>query len=107
MKTIRQVNVAHRQGYFFTSITNINDFDPSLLNIDEVSLKSDTLIMYDIKYIENLDSSNTLYLVFNNLDAHIEKSGQNRYFTFASTEKSKIMLDFTKNCRMKLKNKLS
>ena len=57
-------------------MTNINDFDPSLLNIDE-------LIMYDIKYIKNLNSLNSLYPVFNNLDAYIEKSGENRYLIFA------------------------
>ena len=48
--------------------------------------------MYDIKYIKNLNSLNVLYLVFNNLDAYIEKSGENRYLIFASTEKNKIML---------------
>ena len=73
-------------------MTNINGFDPSLLNIDEVSFKSDKLTMYDIKYIKNLNSLNSLYLVFDNLDAYIEKSGENRYLIFASTEKNKIML---------------
>ena len=48
--------------------------------------------MYDIKYIKNLNSLNSLYLVFNNLDACIEKSGDNRYLIFASTEKNKVML---------------
>ena len=51
MKTIRQINIENSQGYFFNDMTNINDFDPNLLNIDEVSFKSDELIMYDIKYI--------------------------------------------------------
>ena len=40
MKTIRQINVESRQGYFFNDMTNINYFDPSLLNIDKVLLKS-------------------------------------------------------------------
>ena len=39
-----------------------------------------------------MNSLNTLYLVFNNLDASIEKSGEDRYLVFASTEKNKIML---------------
>ena len=73
-------------------MTNINDFDPNLLNIDEVLFKSNKLIMYDIKYIKNLNNLNTLYLVFNNLDACIEESGENRYLIFSSTEKIKIML---------------
>ena len=77
---------------FFNDMTNINDFDPSLSNIDEISSKSDELIMYDIKYIKNLISLNTLYLFFDNLDAYIEKGGENRYLIFASTEKNKIML---------------
>ena len=81
MKTIRQVNIENRQCYFF------ND-----MNIDEISFKSDELIIYGIKYIKNLNSLNTLYLVFNNLDAYIEKSGESRYLIFASTEKNKIML---------------
>ena len=73
-------------------MTNINDFDPSLLKIDEVLFGINKLIMYDIKYIKNLNSLNTLYLVFNNLDAYIEKSGENRYLIFVSTDKNKVML---------------
>ena len=73
-------------------MTNINDFDPSLLNIDEILFKKDELIMYDTKYIKNLNSLNTLYLVFNNLYAYTEKSGENGYLIFASTEKNKIMM---------------
>ena len=92
MKTIRQINIENRQNYFFNEMTNINDFDPSLLNIDEVLFESDELIMYDIKYIKNLNSSDSLYLAFNNLDVYIEKSGENRYLIFASTGKNKIIL---------------
>ena len=93
MKTIRQINIENRQNYFFNDMTNVNDFDPILLNIDEVLFESDELIMYGIKYIKNLNSSESLYLAFNNLDAYIEKSGENRYLIFASTEKNKIMLE--------------
>ena len=57
MKTIRQINIGNRQGYFFNDMTNISDFDPNLLNIDQVSFESGTLIMYDIKYIKDLNSS--------------------------------------------------
>ena len=49
--------------------------------------------MYDIKYIKNFNSSDSLYLVFNNLDAYIERSGENRYLIFVLTEKNKIMLE--------------
>ena len=88
-------------------MTNISDFDPSLLNIDQVLFESNELIMYDIKYIKNLNSSDSLYLVFNNLDAYIGKMGENRYLIFASTDKNKIVLENYTELRMKLKNKLS
>ena len=41
MKTIRQINIEKRKNCFFNDMANISDFDPSLLNIDEVSFKSD------------------------------------------------------------------
>ena len=39
-----------------------------------------------------MSSLNYLYLVFNNLDAFIEKSGENKFLIFSSTEKNKTML---------------
>ena len=87
MKTIRQINIENRQSYFFNDMANINDFDPSLLNIDEVLFESNKLIMYDTKYIKNFSSLNSLYLGFSSLDAYIEKSCENRYLIFASTKK--------------------
>ena len=76
-------------------MTNIEDFDLSLLTLDKVSFESNKSIIYDIKYIKNLNSSNSLYLVFNNLDAYIEKSGENKYLILASTDKNKSALDRT------------
>ena len=59
-------------------MTNIKNFDPSL-NIDQVSFENNDSLIYEIKYFKNLDSSNSLYVVFNNLDAYIETSGENKY----------------------------
>ena len=73
MKVVRQINIENKPGYFFYDMTNINDIDLSLLNIDKISFKGDELIMYDIKYIKELHSLNTLYLVFNNLNTYIKK----------------------------------
>ena len=69
MKTIRQVNVKNRQNYFFNDMTNIKHFDLGLLNIDQVSFENNNSVIYEIEYFKNLDSSNSLYLVFNSLDA--------------------------------------
>ena len=96
MRTIGQVNIKNRQNYFFNDMTNIRDFDLSLLNIDQIAFKSNDSIIYEIKYIKNLNGSNSLCLVFNNLDACIEKSGENKYLIFASTDKNKMVLgDYT------------
>ena len=96
MRTIRQVNIKNRQNYFFNDMTNNGDFYLSLLNIDQIAFKSNESIIYDIKYIKNLNGSDSLYLVFNNLDAYIEKSGENKYLIFASTDKNKMVLgDYT------------
>ena len=93
MKTVRRKNITSRPGYFFNDMTNINDFDPILLNIDRVVFKNDELIMYDIKYIKNMDSLNTLYLVFDNVDTYIEENNRNKYLILASTKKNKLMLE--------------
>ena len=96
MRTIRQVNIKIRQNYFFNDMTNIGDFDLSLLNIDQIAFRSNDSIIYEIKYIKNLNSSNPLYLVFNNLDASIEKSGENKCLIFASADKNEMVLrDYT------------
>ena len=107
MKTTRQLNIEDRSAYFFSDMINILDFDPSLLKIDEVSFRNDELIIYDIKYIKNLNRLNTLYLVFNNLDGYFKKSGQDKYLITASTEKNRIMLENYREVLMRLKNKLN
>ena len=38
---------------------------------------------------------NIIYLVFNDLDAYIEKGGKNKYLIFASTDKNEMVLDYT------------
>ena len=40
MRTLRQVNIKNRQNYVFNSMTNIKNFDPNLLSIDQISFKS-------------------------------------------------------------------
>ena len=75
MKTLRQVNIKNR-------MTNIKNFDLNLLSIDQISFKSTDCVIYDIKYFKNLDSSNSLYLVFNNVDAYTEEYNEDIYLVF-------------------------
>ena len=70
MRTLRQVNIKIRQHYFFNSMINIKNFDPSLLSIGKISSKSTGCVIYNIEYItmKSLDNANSLYLIFNNVD---------------------------------------
>ena len=47
-------------------------------------------MIYDIEYIKNLDSEN---LVFNYLDAYVEKDNEDKYLIFSSTEQNKEALE--------------
>ena len=74
---------------FFNSMSNIKSIEPSLLSIDKISFRSTESVIYNIKYFKNLDSANSLYLTFNNVDGYIEESNENKYLIFASTDKNK------------------
>ena len=50
---------------------------------------------------------NSLYLIFNNVDAYIEENNENKYLIFGSTDKNKEALENYTNFGMKLKIKLS
>ena len=93
---------------------NINNFVPNLLSIDKISFKRIDAVAYPIKYITmksldhaNIDSENSLYLVFNNVDGHvIEESNEDIYLIFASKDKNKQVLKSAQNFGTKLKIKL-
>ena len=54
-------------------MTNIKNFDLNLLSINKISFEKNTdCVIYEIEYFKNLDSENSLYLIFNNVDAYIE-----------------------------------
>ena len=93
MRTLRQVSIKNHQTYFFISMTNIKSFDPNLLSIDQVSFKGTDCVIYSIKYFKNLNNENSLYLVFNNVDAYIEENNEDKYLIFASTDKDKETLE--------------
>ena len=39
---------------FFNDMTDIGDLDLNLLNIDQITFKSNDFIIYEIKYLKNL-----------------------------------------------------
>ena len=75
-------------------MTSIKNFNPSLLNIDQVLFKKSTdCVIYYIEYFKNLGISNFLYFGFNNADAYIAENNEDKYLISASTDKIKKALE--------------
>ena len=74
-------------------MTNIKNFDPNLLSIDQISFKSTDCAIYDNEYFKISNSKNSLDLVFDNEDAYIEENNEDKYFIFALTDKNKEALE--------------
>ena len=80
--------------YFFNNSINIKSFDPSNIKIDEKSYKN-ILIYYigyrmikDLEYL-NINSVNSLYSVFSQVNSYFEKNNRNKYLTLVPTNESK------------------
>ena len=99
MRNIKQINIKNRTYYFFNDMINSKDLDPRLIKIDKKSYKN--IGICQIGYIsiksisdcENINSVNPLYLMTGEVDGYIVKNNGNKYLTFASTDKNKIVLE--------------
>ena len=60
-------------------MTPINDFDPKLLLINEITTLRSGSTVFEISYFEEL---NTPYIVFNNIECIFRKSGIKKYLIF-------------------------
>ena len=89
MKATKGLNIKDKPGYFFTDMTNINNFDLDLLIINEIAVFNGGSTMYEISYNEE---SNTPYIVFNNITCAFRKSGKDKYLIFCKTQENKRML---------------
>ena len=75
-------------------MTSIKSFDSVVLNVDQILFKKILIcVIYYTEYFRNLDCKNSLYLVFNNVDACIEENNGNKYLIFASKDKYKEELE--------------
>ena len=97
MKIIRQAIIRNSQKYFFNDMTNIKNIDPSLLNLDQLSFENNDSVIYEIDYLKNFNNKNSLYLVFDNVDAYIEYNpaeddSESKYLVFAFKDKNREAL---------------
>ena len=84
MKPTKRLNIEEKSGYYF-----MNDFDPKLLLINEITFSSAST-MFESSYEKE---SNTPYIVFNDIEWIFRKSGINKYLVFCETQKNKKMLE--------------
>ena len=98
MRTNKGINIENRPC-FFNSVINIKNVDPNMLMINKISFEKNTeCVIYEIEYFKNLDSENSLYLIFNNVDAYIEYNptkddSETKYLVFVFTGKNKEALE--------------
>ena len=90
---------------------NIKSFDPSLLSIEKMSLKSTDVVIYEIRYMTikslvhvNIGSKKILWLISNNAGGYIEENNGDKYLIL-QTRTQKYQKS-TQNFAMKLKTAL-
>ena len=93
MKTAKKLNTENTPAYFFTDMTNINNFDPKLLLIDEITTFNTGSTMFEISYCKE---SNTSYIVSNNVECIFRKSAINKYLIICENNKNeKVLKNYT------------
>ena len=106
MRTPRQVGIKNCPNYFFNSMTNIKILDTNLLGINQTTFRSTDSVAYDIEYFKNLDGVNSLYLVFNDVDAYFECIDKNKCLVFALTDKNREALENYKELWSEIKDEI-
>ena len=90
--TIKQIDIKNRTYYFYNDKIDLENFDSSLLKLDQKSYKD--IDIYNIGYItikkigdcKNIYSVNPLYLHITNASGYIEEINENKYLIFDSVE---------------------
>ena len=90
--TIKQIDIKNRTYYFYNDKIDLENFDSSLLKLDQKSYKD--IDIYNIGYItikkigdcKNIYSLNPLYLHITNATGYIEEINENKYLIFDSME---------------------
>ena len=65
MKTKKRLNIENETDYFFTDMTNITDFDPMLLLINDITAFNSGSTLFEISYCKE---NNRFYIVFNHVE---------------------------------------
>ena len=90
MKTIKKLSIKDWTGYIFTNMTNMNDFDPEFLLINDFKSSKDGSVLFNIAYCEE---NNVPHIAFNNIQCIFRKCGILSYLIFCESDKNKSMLN--------------
>ena len=71
-------------------MTNINDFGPEFLLVNNFKSSKDGSILFNMSYCEE---NNVPHIAFNNIECIFRKSGVFSYLIFCESDKNKKMLD--------------
>ena len=81
---VKGIDMKNRTYYFFNDIINIENFDPSIIKINEKSCKN--ILIYYIGYVTTKDSKfvkiysvNPFYLIFRNVNGYFEEINKSSY----------------------------
>ena len=118
MEKVKQIEIKNRTYYFYNDITNIEEFNSSLLKIDKISYKDidiyyiGYITMKKIGYYENIYSVNPLYLIIGKVNGHIECNSiecekiEGKYSVFDSTDENKKVSKKYRELRSGIKNEI-
>ena len=83
MNSVKQIDIKNRRYYFYDSMTNIKNLDPSKSKINEKSYKN--IVIYYIGYVTVKDFSyaeiisvKSLYLIINKVNGYIEEINESK-----------------------------
>ena len=91
---IKDIDIKNHTYYFLDDIINIKTFDPNNIKIDENSYEN--ILIYYIGYVTikkskyvKINSVNSLYLIFSNVNRYFKEINGNKYLTLVPTNESK------------------
>ena len=87
---MKRLSIKEKPSYFLKNMTNIKDFDPGLLLINEIYIFKSESTMFELSYE---GENNTHYAVFNNIECIFRKNGIESYLIFCESGKDKKMLN--------------
>ena len=87
--TVKQINIKNRTCYFYNDITDLENFDSSLLKLDKKSYKD--IGIYNIEYItiKKIGDCKNIYSV--NCSS-AEEINKNKYLIFDSIDENKELI---------------